>query len=230
MWPFTRKQSILSSGALQGFCDCHSHLLPGVDDGIQTIEDTLTALSQYERWGIGEVWLTPHVMEDEPNTTDALRERFGELQKQYSGPLQLRLMSENMLDNLFVERLAKDDFLPYGNEGKELLVETSCMQPPMDLLRLLQNIAEHGLKPVLAHPERYLYMDTSYYRQLSRMGVRFQMNITSLTGFYGQEVRDRARLLHEEGLYTYYGTDCHSLDSLAKSLSESTLPSSSKLF
>lgn len=223
MWPFTRKPSLLTSGAIKGFCDCHSHLLPDVDDGSPDMESTLRILAQYERWGIREVWLTPHIMEDEPNSTDHLRQRFAELQASYDGPLPLRLMSENMLDNLFVERLAKDDFLTYGTEGNELLVETSCGQPPMDLLGLLRGIAEHGLKPVLAHPERYVYMSMSYYHQLQRMGVRFQLNITSLAGFYGPEVRDRAELLYGEGAYRYFGTDCHSLEPLKKAMESRTL-------
>lgn len=85
---------------MQGRTDWHSHILPGVDDGVQTVEEALQILAEYERLGIREVWLTPHIMEDIPNTTALLRERFIELQALYIGPIILHLAAENMLDNL----------------------------------------------------------------------------------------------------------------------------------
>ena len=74
MWPF-RKFSILESGILEGGTDWHCHILPGVDDGVQTMEKSLEVLDFYEQTGIREVWLTPHIMEDCPNETAALKDR-----------------------------------------------------------------------------------------------------------------------------------------------------------
>ena len=113
-----------------GFTDWHSHILPGVDDGIAKLEDSLAVLKRYEEAGIRKIWLTPHVMEDFPNTPDSLREHLGELKEAYNGNIELRLASENMLDSLFEERLEKNEFLPIGEDGKHLLVETSYMNPP----------------------------------------------------------------------------------------------------
>ena len=73
MWPFNKKYSIASSGILERFTDCHCHLLPGVDDGVQTMEESLQILASYEQFRVKEVWLTPHIMEDIPNSTDLLR-------------------------------------------------------------------------------------------------------------------------------------------------------------
>lgn len=157
-WPFRRKQTLAESGILRGMTDYHSHLLPGVDDGVQTAEDSLEILRLYEQLGIREVWFTPHIMEDIPNTTAGLRNRFEQFQKQYTGNIHLHLAAEYMLDNLFKERLAHRDLLPIGEEGNHLLVETSYFNPPMDLYGMMEKIKSAGFIPVLAHPERYTYM------------------------------------------------------------------------
>ena len=153
MWPFSRYISVSSKGILQGMTDCHSHLLPGVDDGVRTAEESLRILEEMERQGIRKLWLTPHIMEDIPNTTDALKTRFRMLCESYRGNIRLELAAEYMLDNLFVRRLEADDILPLHEEKRYLLVETSYFNPPMRLLSMLKHIREKGYHPLLAHPE-----------------------------------------------------------------------------
>ena len=97
MWPFNKRISLVDSGIFLGFTDWHSHLLPGVDDGVQTMDETLQVLAKYEQLGILEVWLTPHIMEDMPNTTADLKARFRELQATYHGHINLYLSAENMV-------------------------------------------------------------------------------------------------------------------------------------
>lgn len=199
MWHFRKRISLQESGIFQGFTDWHSHILPGVDDGVQTMEEALQILAEYEKLGIKEVWLTPHIMEDIPNTTAGLRQRFAELQEAYSGKIALHLASENMLDNLFEERLAKNDLLPLGNDGKHLLVETSYFNPPVGFQNILLRIKSKGYYPVLAHPERYIYMDDAFYKNLKSLGIPFQLNLPSFAGLYVDEVRKKAkRLLKKE--------------------------------
>ena len=176
------KKSLVRSGVFNGFTDYHSHILPRVDDGIKTMESSLEVLAHYEEIGIKEVWLTPHIMEDIPNTTSTLRERFEELKDAYDGTITLHLASENMLDELFEERLAAGDLLPIGPRADHLLVETSYFNPPMDLHGILDKIMHKRLRPILAHPERYVYMDKAEYRTLKEMGIKFQTNITSFVG------------------------------------------------
>lgn len=209
MWPFSKKYSIASSGILQGLTDWHCHLLPGVDDGVRTMEESLQILSSYEHHGIKEVWLTPHIMEDIPNSTAQLRTRYLELTTAYSGPIILHLASENMLDNLFEERLQQGDLLPIGDDGRQLLVETSYFNPPYGLHDILKRIKSKGYFPVLAHPERYIYMGQKDYQQLKQLGVAFQLNLPSLAGAYGTEAKRKARWLLEKGYYQYIGTDTH---------------------
>ena len=203
MWPFRKKQTLKESGFFRGFTDWHCHILPDVDDGVQTMD---------------EVWLTPHIMEDMPNTTQHLRARFVELQSAYQGNIALNLASENMLDNLFEERLNKNDLLPIGKAGKHLLVETSYFNPPMDLQNILLRIKAKGYYPILAHPERYLYLNESDYQQLKSINVQFQLNQFSLLCLYGKEVKKKALMLQKLRMYDYTGTDLHRLNTLNRAI------------
>ena len=178
------------------------------------MEEALQILKKYEELGVREVWLTPHIMEDIPNTTAHLKERFNELQATYQGHVTLNLASENMLDNLFEERLAKNDLLPVGEHKDHLLVETSYFNPPMGLYDILQYIQSKGYYPVLAHPERYMYMDEDGYKKLKFMNVKFQLNLFSFMGLYGKEVQKKANVLQKAGMYDYVGTDLHRLEIL----------------
>jgi len=98
MWPFRKKHSLADSGIFAGFTDWHSHILPGVDDGVQTMDEALDILVLYEKIGIKAVWFTPHIKEDVPNKTAHLKERFAELQAVYEGSVRLHLAAEYMLD------------------------------------------------------------------------------------------------------------------------------------
>lgn len=173
------------------------------------MEESLKILSSYEHHGIKEVWLTPHIMEDIPNSTAQLRTRYSELKTAYSGPIILHLASENMLDNLFEERLQQGDLLPIGDDGRQLLVETSYFNAPYGLHDILKRIKSKGYFPVLAHPERYIYMGQKDYQQLKQLDVAFQLNLPSLAGAYGTEAKRKARWLLEKGYYQYIGTDTH---------------------
>ena len=215
LWPFRKnRETFAESGILQGFTDWHCHILPGVDDGIRTMDEALQVLAEYGRLGVSEAWLTPHIMEDIPNTTDALRERFAELKAAYEGPVRLHLAAENMLDSLFEERFEADDLLPIGPQGDHLLVETSYFSPPANFHSLLGRIKSRGYYPVLAHPERYVYMDIGDYRALKEAGVRFQLNLPSLYGHYGEEAKKKAERLRKEGWYDFEGTDLHRKETL----------------
>lgn len=190
--------------------DCHSHLLPGVDDGVQTLAESLQILQQMERMGVRRVWLTPHVMEDIPNETLSLQQQFQVLKQNYQGTVELRLAAEYMLDNLFAERLERDDLLPLEEGKRFLLVETSYFNPPMELLGTLQRIQKKGYYPLLAHPERYGYMQMKDYKNLKEEHVSFQLNLPSLAGMYGKHVQKKAETLLKAGMYEQVGCDTHS--------------------
>ena len=211
MFLFRKSTTISASGFLRGFTDWHCHILPGVDDGIKTMEDSLSLLDLYEKAGISEIWLTPHVMEDIPNPPASLKLVFNALKASYHGPLSLHLASENMLDSLFDERLESGMLLPLPEH--RLLVETSYFNPPMDMDDKLKRIRSKGYFPVLAHPERYAYMTPRRYAELKADGVLFQLNLPSLYGSYGPDVQARAEKLLADGMYDLTGTDVHRIAS-----------------
>ena len=142
----------------------------------------------------------------------------------YHGKIELALAAEYMMDNLFEERLEKDDLLPF-EEGKHyLLVETSYFNPPMGLNNILLRIKTKGYIPVLAHPERYVYMDENDYRQLKGLNVRLQLNLFSLVGAYGIGIRKKAEWLLRNSFYDLAGSDthCHSIwkEAITKKIQE----------
>ena len=222
-WFKSKRSCLATSGLLEGFTDFHCHLLPGVDDGVRTMEESLEILAEYEKYGIREVWLTPHIMEDIPNTTEALKERFAELQQAYKGNLTLHLAAEYMLDSLFNERFEQNGLLAIGTGGNGLLVETSYYNLPMDFYDTLEKIRKKGFHPVLAHPERYRYMDKKDYLKLKSMGVKFQMNLFSLVGAYGEKALYKCRMLLAEEMYDLAGTDTHNLMMFSRFVAEKKL-------
>lgn len=218
MWLLSRHYPLANTDFLNGFTDCHCHILPGVDDGVKTLEETLRILDFYEEKGVKKVWLTPHIMEDFPNTTENLKSSFKKLQEIYTGNITLRLSAENMLDNLFKDRLASNDLLPFGENKNALLVETSYMNPPIAFHETLLQIKSKGYYPILAHPERYAYMDSSDYQTLKQMGVLFQLNLFSLTNVYGKAAKEKATLLLKKNMYDLIGSDTHSYSSMQRNM------------
>ena len=151
-------------------------------------------------------------MEDIPNTTAHLKGCFEELKAVYKGTARLHLAAEYMLDNLFRERLNNEDLLPLGEKKDHLLVETSYYNPPANMYGLLERIKAKGFYPVLAHPERYMYMTDGDYMRLKEMGVLFQANLFSFIGVYGKEVKSKTERLQYVGLYDILGTDIHDVE------------------
>ena len=209
------------SGVFEGLTDWHSHILPGVDDGIQTIEDSIAVLKEYEALGVRKVWLTPHIMEDYPNTTTELKAKFNELKSVWTGNIELALAAENMLDSLFEQRLEAGDVLPIGDERNHLLVETSYYTPPYGMEDMLEKIKSKGFYPILAHPERYRYMEEADYRKLRNDGVFFQVNIMSFVGAYGEAARKKAEWLLSKDMIDILGSDVHRLSAFQTSAGNS---------
>jgi tyrosine-protein phosphatase YwqE len=335
MFFFNKKHTIAASGILQGAADHHSHILPGVDDGVETMDEALRILATYEALGIKELWLTPHIMEDIPNSAEKLATRFDELKAAYSGNIQLHLAAEYMIDNHLRQLLQETNklrhsqcegrwheqsevtegskapnaegdktsesqgkillinncpscvrgasnavaegdkatesqgeislinncpscvrgasnavaegdkasepqgkillinncpscvrgasdavaegdppLLPIGTAGKHILVETSYYNSPMRMDETLQQIKSLGYFPLLAHPERYMYLSNADYTKLHSQGVKFQLNLASLAGGYGKTVKKKAEWLLSNGLYSAAGTDLHCEDAI----------------
>lgn len=218
MWFISNKILVRETGLLEGFRDCHCHLLPGVDDGVKEFDETVQILKELELCGLKEVWFTPHIMEDIPNKPEELREKFKNtgtgLEKNDDLKIEIHLAAEHMMDGLFVKRLEENEVMPIGRDCDKLLVETSYYTPPMNMADIIERIKTKCYDPILAHPERYQYMDKRDYKMWKQRGVLLQLNLPSLVGAYGPEVQWKAEWLLKEGMYDYCGTDTHSINQL----------------
>ncbi len=218
-----KKTSLRASGVLAGSKDYHSHLLFGVDDGVKSLEEALDVLSYAESNGVAHLWCTPHVMEDIPNATDMLQERFEMLEEAYTGGIKLHLAAEYMLDTEFEKRLETRDLLPLYDDV--ILVETSTTIPPINFMEVLQDIMSKGYRPMLAHPERYRYLTMNDYERLDSYGVHFQLNLPSIIGNYGDTAQKKAELILKNGWYKVAGADCHNLSSYQSHMNREVLTS-----
>jgi tyrosine-protein phosphatase YwqE len=159
--------------------------------------------------GYSELWFTPHVMADLHNTAEKMKQRFDEVIPAYKGNMDIHLSSEYMMDADFAVRLQTDPLLL----GKDhLLVETSYMNCPNNMEEILLSVWNSGYHPLIAHPERYMYMDEDDYWSLKDKGYEFQLNLMSLSGYYGGRPKYVAQQLLEEDFYDFVGSDLHHLE------------------
>ena len=114
-----------------------------------------------------------------------------------------------MIDCLFSERWGNEDLLTM--DDRHLLVETSYFNPPLNLTDILSQICAKGYTPVLAHPERYKYMDCDTYKRLKALGVKFQLNLGAIAGGYSEATRRNAEWLLTQSMYDFVGSDVHRL-------------------
>jgi protein-tyrosine phosphatase len=193
--------------------DFHSHLVPGVDDGAKDTADAVRLLSQLQELGFTKAITTPHIMSDlYPNTPQVLREGFAVLQsaaKAAGLTIQTGLAAEYMMDDHFADILDQEELLSI--DGERVLVEMSMLQAPSNLFRDLFQLQIKGFRPVLAHPERYIFLkeDFRQYDRLRDHGCEFQLNLLSITGYYGKPVRENALKLLKLGMIDYLSTDMH---------------------
>lgn len=193
--------------------DIHCHLIPGVDDGSPDVETSLSLVTGLAELGINRIWASPHVardtFENTPESLAAAQDELDVAMRAYGlGDIRLSHHAENRVDDLFNENLENGTLLTLP--GNYLLIENSFVQEPWDLDRIIFDLQVRGFRPIMAHPERYLYYHEKpkRYEELHR-NIPFQVNVLSLAGYYGKHVRKMAEELVEAGMVDYLGTDCH---------------------
>ncbi|NBU91558.1 MAG: capsular biosynthesis protein [Flavobacteriia bacterium] len=200
-------------------CDMHNHFLPGVDDGSKSMEESLELLRKMEDLGYAKCIITPHIKLDiYPNSEANLQQVFGELEeaKQRAGiGLEIALGAEYFLDDSFVERIQRKELLCFGKQ-RYVLMEFSFTTPPVFEEAVFKRLQDRGYTPILAHFERYIYLLNSpeYAEKYRKMGVNIQMNLMSLTGHYGPEIRKQAEKMVDDCLFDFVGTDAHRIQHL----------------
>ena len=183
--------------------DLHSHLIPGIDDGAKNMDESLQLVRSLYALGYRRLITTPHTMMHRfPNSRDTILRGLENLRNAVDAagiPVTIEAASEYYLDENFLSMVRQKSLLTFG--GNEVLFEMSYVIPPIELDKILFELQSHGYTPVLAHPERYLYLhkDEEGYARLKEKGVRFQVNINSLGGYYSKPVQNAAKTLVGKG-------------------------------
>lgn len=196
--------------------DMHSHILPGIDDGADSVETSLTLIKGMQALGYKKMIATPHIMWDMYQNTPAIINRQLDLvQKavQQAGiDMEIHAAAEYFLDD-HVERLLQNKEKLLTISENKVLVEFSLAYPAFNIKELLFEMQMQGYQPILAHPERYIYLEGNkdFYNELQEAGCLFQLNLLSLSGHYGKSVTDLAHYLLKNKFYSLVGTDMHSV-------------------
>jgi tyrosine-protein phosphatase YwqE len=200
--------------------DMHSHLLPGLDDGAETVEHSLDLLRALRDMGFRKLIMTPHIMGDfYKNTPEGIRESLLLLRETAAnaglGDIALECAAEYYLDEFLGRKLTDGtEMLTFGGDKRYLLFETSYMNEPLNLFEIIFELKSQGYTPVLAHPERYTYLYgrlADIERMRRDFGVLLQVNLNSLAGYYSPAAKKVAEQLIDAGLVDFVGTDTHHL-------------------
>ena len=193
--------------------DLHSHLIPGIDDGAKDMERAIELILSLKEMGYKKLITTPHVSDMFLNSSATILEGYSSLKaelKKRNIEIEIEVAAEYYADDNFEKLLSKKDILTFGKE-KYLLFELSYFTPPQDLESLVYDIKLAGYRPVLAHPERYVYLHDNIeeYKAIKAMGVLFQINLNSIVNYYSTEVTEAVKELIVNGMVDFIGSDTH---------------------
>ncbi len=209
LFPFLFRRSIVKPITV----DIHSHLLPGIDDGVKTLKESIGIIKQFKSLGYRKLITTPHIFSDlYPNTSEIIQEKLylvqNELKKE-NIEIILEASAEYYLDMKFLELIDNDELLPFM--GNNILFETPCNSKLIIFDVAIERMLQKEYTPVLAHPERYHYLysdNLEHYRELKRRGVQFQVNLKSLQS-HSKSIKKTALKLIQAGLVDFIGSDAH---------------------
>lgn len=193
-----------------GYVDIHSHILPGIDDGAKTVEDTQYLLEEMKYLGFTKCITTPHTMSNVwDNTPETIENALRKVKSIATLPFEIQAASEYLLNESVIAKAKNKELLNLKNNF--VLVELSYLNAPIQLYDFLYQLQLSGYHVVLAHPERYSYFHSNKkeYQKLKKAGCLFQLNLLSTVGYYGKEVADIANYLLKKDLYDFTGSDIH---------------------
>lgn len=193
--------------------DIHCHVIPGIDDGARDADTSVRLIEAMRGFGINRIIASPHVtqgtFENDRSTIEPALDTLRDALRSSGIDIDISHSAEYRIDELFMSRLENNDLMLLPNDY--ILIENSFMLEPWNLDQLVFDLQVKGLKPILAHPERYAYYYTSKdrYQTLHNAGLSLQINLLSLAGAYGKEERNIALYLIKNGLVDFIGTDIH---------------------
>ncbi|OYU65133.1 MAG: histidinol phosphatase [Cytophagaceae bacterium BCCC1] len=222
MFHFFKKASTHNSFDFLGV-DMHSHLLPAVDDGCQSVEESMYFMDELHDLGFSKLITTPHIYADfYPNNSETLKESYQKILAERDVSNSLKFAAEYFLDDSL---LNNDSLLTLGKNY--VLIEISFVSAPLNFEQVIFDLITQNYIPILAHPERYLYLKgkNQFFQKILDMGCELQLNINSLAGYYGKASEEMSWELLDKKYVSFLGTDLHHqrhLDAL-KSLANKSL-------
>jgi tyrosine-protein phosphatase YwqE len=194
--------------------DMHSHLLPNLDDGLEVMEQTIAFAKELQQLGYKKLICTPHILPDvHDNSPETILPRLEEVRKAFKEnniDIAIEAAAEYMVGPEFHDAILRGDkLLTFGNNY--ILIEMSYAAPSQNIVQVIFDLKIKGYRPILAHPERYNYYLGNYdiYEDFLSRGCLLQINILSLTGFYGKPVQKAAEYLVKNKMISFIGTDMH---------------------
>ncbi|SOE22695.1 Tyrosine-protein phosphatase YwqE [Spirosomataceae bacterium TFI 002] len=196
--------------------DMHNHILPSLDDGSENMEIALHLAAGMVKKGFKKVFATPHIMPGfYNNDEEKILRKVNMLRQNLKDEnihLEIDYAAEYYVDENFI-KLMDTGIKPItiGRHTNFVLIETSFVESFQNVLKAVEKLLNMGYKPVLAHPERYIYLDETNRRceKLQNLGVLFQLNINSLGGYYSQQTKKKAEYMVEHDLVSFLGTNIH---------------------
>ncbi len=199
--------------------DIHSHLIPNIDDGSQSMEQSIEMIESLIRLGFRKIITTPHIHPNYPNHPEVILAGLSKLQKELiklNLDIEVEAAAEYYVDQQFHQKVKDNDtILSFG--GKHVLVETPFINKPAFFESAMFDLKASGHTPVLAHPERYVYLEGSieWLEELKDMGVLLQVTLGSLGGYYGKVPEQIGNLLLKKDMVDFLGSDLHRPSHLA---------------
>ena len=199
--------------------DLHSHLIPNIDDGYQSLEQSIEMITALMKLGFKKVITTPHIHPNYPNTPEIIRMGLEKLHKalvKQNLEMEVEVAAEYFVDEAFHQKVKnKDALLSFG--GKHVLVESSFINKPIFFESAMFDLQAAGYTPVLAHPERYRFLEgrIDWLEELKNMGVLFQVTLGSIAGYYGKIPEQLGKMLIKKELADFLGSDLHRKSHLA---------------
>jgi len=196
-------------------CDMHSHLIPGIDDGAPDISTSLKLIKGLQDLGYKKLITTPHVLWDMyKNTPDIILAGYEKVKKEIAKQniaVEFEVAAEYLLDDYFEKLIDEETTTLLAFYDNLVLLEFSFVKEPVELKSVLFKLQVRGYQPVIAHPERYLYFGANkqWYNEMKDIGCLFQLNILSLSGFYGKAAVELSQYLIRQEYYNLIGTDLH---------------------
>lgn len=197
--------------------DFHSHILPGIDDGAKTLEESVQLASAMASWRFERITCTPHITRLYRNTPEIIKSEFDRLEEALSTDgvkVELRMSAEYRLNpETWPDVLSKGWLMPI--EDKFILMEFPISHRSemggLNPMEEFKKVISLGLTPILPHPERYFYLSHDELMTYVDAGVKIQSNYGSLAGLYGLEAQERAQKLIDEGIVSFLATDMHNM-------------------